>query len=111
MMFVLDTFDQMEYKIDISRTIQISKDFFPEGYKKGWRLKDMAADYWNIFMDVSDPAGKGLKDIPMEYITQALLYLIKRHSVIGDDPVEIPSAVQIKEAIEFTDFRYRSLDD
>ena len=86
--------------------VLISRDLFPKAYASGWSLKDTAEDLWRYFIEICDPEKLGMDEIPMEYLVQALTYIILHYSAPAETPVDFITPAIIKEAIRSTDYKY-----
>ncbi|GGB52847.1 ATP-binding protein [Fictibacillus barbaricus] len=78
--------------------------FFPEMYQEGFRLSNLSNDFYQLFLDMRKEYGiHGPLEVPMQYFTRAVEYILKTYGVEGEN-VEQLTIAQIREAILFTNY-------
>ncbi len=73
--------------------------YFPERFKEGFRLKNYSQDFFDTIRELRGESGVTSKpEIPMQYITLCIAYIMKSYGVDGQN-VEILNQTHWKQAI------------
>ncbi len=93
----LALYDTTEYPKN-SR-VTLTSHFFPQAFRKGWRLAMLAEDFWSSYLEIAGGSqNDSTFDVPMLYFAKPVEYLLREfRSESTDDPNIAKS--NIKDAI------------
>lgn len=88
---------------EVSTSIVLSKMFFPQAYKDGYRMTDYAKDLWEAFEHVKKENNIHTNHILMKYFMDAIFLCMKRYGVYGTNLYQ-PTIKEWIESIEDSGF-------
>lgn len=78
--------------------IILSKLFFPNSYKDGFKLTAYSKDLWNAFEEIKKENNINTNQILMKYFMDAIIYCLKKYGIFGKGIYQ-PSLEEWKQSI------------